>query len=282
MFASSHDGEELSRTERLTLQVCRAINERSLPKAWQRWFQRNIGRTWIDLCTRNRVQVRGLEPLLALEPPAGVMLCANHRSFFDLYVVSMLLVKHRVPWMRDLYFPVRSNFFYDSLSGLAVNLSMGGGAMYPPIFRSRGKSAMNQHSLDRVIELLGQPGVVVGMHPEGTRNKGDDPYQLLPAQPGVGRVAVRSQATVVPVWISGLGNDLVAAVTTNFRREAAAEAPVYVLFGEPVDLDDLRGQRQRPAVDMRAARRIHDRIRALSEQERSWRAERDGGADRAP
>ena len=268
-MTGSDIGEVLSATERVTLNVCRLINERDAPKTVQRWFQRYVGRTWIDFATRNRVHVHGLDRVRDLTPAAGVMLCSNHRSFFDMYVIAMLLVKHRVEWMRDLYFPVRSNFFYDSLPGLAVNLSMGGGVMYPPIFRNRERASLNASSLERLSEMLTQPGVVVGMHPEGTRNLGLDPYKLLRAQPGVGRVAVRSPATVVPVWINGLGNDIVEQVRSNFRVGAGVSAPVHVFFGSPVDLTDLRALRQRPAVDMRAAKRILEEISLLGEQERT-------------
>ena len=44
----------------------------------------------------------------------------------------------------------------------------------------------------RCIEELNREdiGTVMGLHPEGTRGKGADPYTFLPAQPGVGRIAL--------------------------------------------------------------------------------------------
>ncbi len=61
---------------------------------------------------------------------------SNHRSFFDLYVVSSVIVKRGLE--QRLMFPVRSQFFYDSPLGLAVNGAMSFFAMYPPVVpRSR-------------------------------------------------------------------------------------------------------------------------------------------------
>jgi len=61
-------------------------------------------------------------------------------------------------------------------------------AMYPPIFRERSRAALNLVGLDELAWLLRRGGTFLGIHPEGTRGKGDDPYTLLPAQPGVGRI----------------------------------------------------------------------------------------------
>ena len=49
-------------------------------------------------------------------------------------------------------------------------------------------------ALEKMVEIVKQPGNVLGMHPEGTRGKGDDPYTFLPAQPGVGKLALVAQA----------------------------------------------------------------------------------------
>jgi 1-acyl-sn-glycerol-3-phosphate acyltransferase len=64
-------------------------------------------------------------------------LVSNHRSFFDLYVVTGYLVKRNMP--HRLVFPVRANFFYDRRLGLFVNGVMSFFAMYPPLFQRRKK-----------------------------------------------------------------------------------------------------------------------------------------------
>ena len=72
---------------------------------------------------------------------------SNHRSFFDLYVVTAYLVKRGMP--HRLMFPVRSQFFYDKRVGLVVNGLMSFFAMYPPVFRERARAAKR-----RVIRAL--------------------------------------------------------------------------------------------------------------------------------
>jgi 1-acyl-sn-glycerol-3-phosphate acyltransferase len=224
-------------------------------------------RTSID----NLLHVEGLERAVELRPPRGVMLCSNHRSFFDQYILACILIE-RAPWMQRLFFPVRSNFFYETLTGMLVNLIVGGGAMYPPIFRDAARADLNKQALQKAIDLLQIYGNLVGVHPEGTRGKGPDPYQLLPAQPGAGQIALLSKATILPCWINGLSNDFVSQVLSNFRRGDARGEPIIVVFGDPVDLGELAEGRPRPAQYKRVSDRILEEIRKLGERERALRA----------
>jgi len=267
MKSTANGTETLTPTERRLVAVCREINERPGLKRLQRWFHDGFGRHWIRICTNNLLEVSDLHHASELHPNRGVIICSNHRSFFDMYVISSMLRCEQIPWVKDMFFPVRSPFFYDSWTGLAVNLAMGGGAMYPPIFRDRAKADLNKRAVEQVVEFLQAPGVVVGMHPEGTRGKGPDPYELLPAQPGVGQMAIQANVPVLPIWISGLSNHLPKQIATNFTKDAAANR-IRISFGPPVDLDDLRSQRARATVYKRAADRILEEIRALGLRER--------------
>lgn len=258
----------LSSTEKRALELCRAINERPLPKELQRIFLKYIGSNWVTLVTRNLLDVCGLDKLAALEPERGVLLCANHRSFFDLYVVAAVMWKADLSWNQRHFYPVRSNFFYESWAGLGVNLVMGGGSMYPPIFRDASKSTITQLSVERIISSLRERGVVVGVHPEGTRGRGPDPYELLPAQPGIGQMALQSRATVLPVWICGLGNHLPEQILSNFRRGERRGEPIRISFGEPVDLSEFEGKKQRLSLYKRASDHILERIRELGLESR--------------
>lgn len=253
----------LSPTERRIAGLCHYINERSAPKRVQTRFMRLVGRRFVHFCTGNLVRVRGLEHVHHLNPRGGVLLCSNHRSFFDMYVISATLFRHQVPWLRDLYFPVRSDFFYDRWTGLLVNLAMGGGSMYPPIFRDRARADLNKLSVSRIAELLHEPGVVVGMHPEGTRGKGPDPYELLRAQPGAGQMALQGDASVVPIWINGMISDFTEQFISNFRTGAGRGRPIDIVFGPPVDLSDLRKEKPRVVLYKKAADRILEHILEL-------------------
>ena len=124
-------------------------------------------------------------------------------------------------------------------------------------------------AVNRIVNLLKQTGAVVGMHPEGTRGKGSDIYDLLPAKPGVGQMALRSNATVLPIWVSGMRNDFAKQVASNFQSGKGKGAPVCITFGAAVDLQDFSSEdASNREIQQRAADRIMESISALGEQER--------------
>jgi 1-acyl-sn-glycerol-3-phosphate acyltransferase len=166
---------------------------------------------------------------------------------------------------------VRSNYFYEEWSGLLVNGLIGGFVMYPPIYRDAARSTENKLSIEKLAEVLHRPGTIVGMHPEGTRGKGPDPYQLLPAQPGVGQIIMRARPIVLPAFIHGLGNDVTREVRDNYRSPPAN--PIHVVFGDPVELGALLEGSPRPAQYKRVADRVLAAIAALGEEERRLRAQ---------
>ena len=70
--------------------------------------------------------------------------------------------------------------------------------MFPPIMRGREKIGFNEYSIQRMIAELGVPNTLIGIHPEGTRNKTDDPYTFLKIRPGAGRVALAKATRPAP------------------------------------------------------------------------------------
>src|SRR4029077_7539174 len=106
-------------------------------------------------------------------------------------------------------FPVRAEFFYDHPLGLLLNVALTGMAMFPPVFRHGRRRALNAWSRARCARELARPRTAVGVHPEGRRNKDGGPFEMLPAMPGAGRIALAAPgAPVVPVFIHGLGNSV--------------------------------------------------------------------------
>ncbi|MFT4977866.1 MAG: 1-acyl-sn-glycerol-3-phosphate acyltransferase, partial [Myxococcota bacterium] len=173
-----------------------------LARFWSRYVM-----IWlVVLCGGSRYNVHGLENIADVTASDRVILVANHRSFFDFYVIMMLNFRHTAISNRIL-FPVRSTFFYDRPIGSLVNLIMSGMAMFPPIMRDKSKRAFNRYAVQRVMLELEQPGMVIGFHPEGTRNKSDNPYQLLPGRPGVGEIIIHADPSVkiIPVFAVGMG-----------------------------------------------------------------------------
>src|SRR5687767_14948635 len=104
--------EELNRIERFALKFAQVTNEDRRGKWAQATFLRGVSYTWVRACIANRMFVEGLEDLMALHPPNGVMLVSNHRSFFDQYAMMLGCFMGPVHWAKHLFFPVRSTFFY--------------------------------------------------------------------------------------------------------------------------------------------------------------------------
>jgi len=267
----------LTRVEKLALRFGEFANEDPRGKWLQTKFLRGISYVWVRSVIANRIFVEGLEDLMALRPTTGVMLVANHRSFFDSYAMLLACYMGPVPWSKSLQFPVRSNFFYDQPLGIVINAAIAGGAMYPPIFRQAERRQLNDEALERMVEILQRPGSVLGMHPEGTRGKGPDPYTMLPAQPGVGKVALLAKPMIVPAFINGIGNNIVEDIRFNFTKEARRSKAVMTVFGPPIDYEDLKAEKPRPTLYKKAADRFMSEVKKLSEIERALRADLDAG-----
>jgi 1-acyl-sn-glycerol-3-phosphate acyltransferase len=228
------NGPALTRAERLSLAVTRFVNERPAAKRAQHLFLSRFNQAWVRHAIGRRIYTDNIDWLLEQPGDRGVLLCMNHRSYFDAYITMFSLYERGATWCDKIYFPVRSNFFYE--------------------------------------------------HPEGTRGKGPDPYQLLPAQPGVGQVVLQGKPMVVPAFVNGLSNSYAQDIADNYRKRIRRERPVIIAFGDPIDYSDLAQQRPRAALYKRTADRIRDAIIALGAREREIRAACLNGeiADDAP
>ena len=217
---------------------------------------RTAGAAWVHFCSRNLLRVINGEVLDRLPRDRGVVVASNHRSYADMYLLSSVILP-RCPWITRAYFPVRSEFIYDRMLGLAVNALVAGMAMYPPVYRQPSRRALNRDALTFLAGEIARPGTLVGVHPEGRRSKLPDPYTLLPAQPGLGEIVHRADALVVPAFIAGVPPDLLAGLRANFRADGSPET-ITITFGEPLTFD---GYREVPA-GARTSLRIADAIRA--------------------
>jgi 1-acyl-sn-glycerol-3-phosphate acyltransferase len=263
----AHPPDDLTALERALIGAVRQTYDRRPLDQAVRLGQRYVGATWINYFTRNIRHIHGLDRLPPLDPLKSYVCVCNHRSFFDLYVVTGYLVGRGMP--HRLMFPVRSAFWYDRPLGLVVNGIMSFFAMYPPVFRERQRAALNVKTLDEVTRVLHMGGFFVGLHPEGRRNKDGDPYELLPAQSGVGRIIHSSRVQVLPVFINGLGNDLPAQIGGNITRKGA---PIVVVFGAPVDFGEDLDKPPSPRVYRRIADRALAEVARLGQEERAIRA----------
>jgi 1-acyl-sn-glycerol-3-phosphate acyltransferase len=256
----------LAPVEKFGFRLTHRMNLGRWKKFWT-FCQRHLGSLWIKLSTYNLMNVFGLENIEKTDFDRPLLLVANHRSFFDMYVVSSVLFRQSTHPM-ILYFPVRAKFFYDSPIGWFVNLVMGWWSMYPPFFREAKeakKREFDKFSMRRLIQLCSEgPGQVIGFHPEGKRNLNDDPYQFLPAQPGIGAVIMKAHPQVIPVFIAGLGNDLPKQVLGNWT----GGEKVRVWFGEPVELSGFYDKGDRVRTHKEIADFLMTKIGELGEQDK--------------
>ncbi len=232
------------------------------------WGCRVPGAGWVYFCTRRLLQVHGLDRLPPVNTLERVILVSNHRSMFDMYVINAVL--YRRGFRPRLLFPVRANFFYDHWAGFFVNAVMSFWSMYPPIFRDRHRLSLNHTAMSELATAVAN-GRSAGIHPEGTRNLSDDPYTLLPAQNGIGRLIHQAEgATVIPAFINGLSNNLLKQIAGNFNGSGT---PIHVVFGAPLDLDDLRQSTASTKTYRDIAQRTMTAISDLGQQERKIRAQ---------
>lgn len=259
----------LSLGERFALGCGRLVNEHAGAKAAAQWFTRSVTSRWMSWFSAARVHFLGLAQMQALQPDRGVLLASNHRSFFDMFMVLTHLSKHTGYCQRP-YFPVRSTFFYERPLGVLVNAATSSMAMFPPVYRDPGRAALTRAGLDFLAEELKRPGTVVGIHPEGTRGRGPDPYELLPAEPGFGRVVLLARPIVVPVFVGGLANDFFEECASTLDGTGA---PIILAFGSPVDLSEFDGaDPHKLRAQVQAGRKVLGEIARLGEEERALRA----------
>ncbi|HEX8472825.1 MAG TPA: lysophospholipid acyltransferase family protein [Pyrinomonadaceae bacterium] len=260
----------LSSMERLAFRVAHRMNRGRWKRLWT-FCQRTIGAGWIHVATYNIMRVYGLENLEAASHERPLLLVANHRSFFDMYAVSTVLF-HRTRWRKQLFFPVRGRFFYESPLGMLVNLVMGWWSMYPPVFTTAEKRIFDKYSLRLLTELCRHgAGNVIGFHPEGRRNLNDDPYTYLRPQPGIGKLIKDAAPQVVPVFVAGLSNNLTEQVLRNWRRTT----PIRIHFGAPLDFSPFLDKRDHVRTYKEIADFVMARIAELGEQDRALHASQE-------
>lgn len=259
--------ETLSSLERLHFELARRMNREPWKGIWT-WCQRVVGATWIAAVTGRLLQVEGIEHVRDAYPRGPLLLVANHRSYFDMFVVSSLLYR-ALPGSKRLTFPVTGQYYYQSLGGVALNQFAAFWSMFPPLFALPSHTVSDRYALDLLVELCRRgPGQILGIHPEGGRNLGPDPYEFLRCQPGTGRIIHAARPIVIPCFIAGLDNDVVAQV----RRNWSGGEPVRVWFDEPVDLDAHYALPGKGSTYKQITETVMTRVQALAERDRARHA----------
>jgi len=187
--------------------------------------------SWPILYGLFRLRARGSEHVPS---EGGFVLACNHVSSFDPWPLGLPLWPRRF-----LRFMAKSELYWFPLT-LVLN---GAGAF--PVRRGQADA----EAIETAVQLA-RAGNIVAMFPEGTRRtKGL--VKRFEARPrtGAARIALEAGVPLVPAAVRG---------TDHLRRFA----PIAVVYGEPVDIDDLRG-----ATDVREAAQVAtDRLMARIEE----------------
>src|SRR5215210_7463209 len=166
------------------------------------------GLSWPLLRIVFRLRVRGAEHL----PKGGFVLAANHNSNFDPWPLGSGLCPRRY-----LRFMGKSELFWTPRKQLVTAV----GAF--PVHRGERDMA----AIETAARLC-RDGHVVVMFPEGTRRKkGLRKKYEARWHTGAARIALEAGVPLVPAGIAG-------------TDRLARLAPVRVVYGAPLDLDDLR------------------------------------------
>ncbi|WP_334071604.1 MULTISPECIES: lysophospholipid acyltransferase family protein [Paenibacillus] len=171
-----------------------------------------------------RLEAHGLEHIPA---EGGVLLCSNHISNLDPPTIGILL-------QRKVHFMAKKELF--DIVGLGWLIKQLGAF---PVKRG----GVSKESIKTALTLL-REGHVMGIFPEGTRNKGEDAGI---GKRGAATFALRSDAAVVPVAIIG--------DYKLFRK-------MKVVYGPPVDLSAFKEDKGPDAAEM-ATEAIMARIAEL-------------------
>jgi len=108
-------------------------------------------------------------------------------------------------------------------------------------------------------------GNVIGFHPEGTRNKNNDPYSYLRPQPGVGRLIKEANPQVLPVFIAGLGNNLPKQVLGNWF----GGDKIRIHFGPQLDLAEFISRKDHMRTYKEIGEFLMSKISELGEADRA-------------
>ena len=261
-----HPYEQMRPFERFSIKLCYSIAASVRLKNALHWLIKRTNAKLAYGCVSNIIEASGLEHVRNLNPPGSVLLVANHRSFFDMFVASSVLYRHS-NFLRRMFFPVRADFFHSHPIGLALNMLIAGGSMFPPIFRDRRRTELNPTSMAQMNYFLRQPDTLVGIHPEASRNKNTDPYQFLRTRSGVGQLVKNcpGHTLILPYFMCGLSSDFLHEVKRNFGPKEKRGTPIRIRFGKPF----LASELNQSASSREHAEHLMDAIKALAEEDRA-------------
>ena len=58
-----------------------------------------VNNLWIEATNGRLWQIHGFDRIASLDAPDGVVMVSNHRSFFDMFVISYSELGRQAPWL---------------------------------------------------------------------------------------------------------------------------------------------------------------------------------------
>ncbi|MFP1602064.1 lysophospholipid acyltransferase family protein [Microbacterium sp. 2216-1] len=228
-----------------------AVSERSRPSIF--WPLAAIVVPVLGLIAK--VTVRGDEKL----PRQGAFVLApNHYSEFDPLIIALAVFRTgRLP-----RFMAKESLFRVPVVGWVLRKS----GMIPVARTSSASAAKQTMTQSRELVEHGR-GVIV--YPEGTLTRDPDLWPMR-GKSGAVRLALTGDIPLIPVahW----GTQKIMGRYQKGLSLWPPRKPVYVLYGDPVDLSDLRGRAGEPGVLAEATDRLMAAITVLLEELRGEQA----------
>ncbi|MFN8583364.1 MAG: lysophospholipid acyltransferase family protein [Gemmatimonadaceae bacterium] len=253
----------LSPMERFHYRMARRMNTGAAKRYMSLWMY-TLGSIFIRSVTARRTAVFGMDVIHEAPRERPLLLVANHRSYFDMFVVASEVYRH-TGVRRNLYFPIMGNPYYAKPFGMIANATVGFWSMFPPLFAAASHKDIDRHSLETLVALLSEGHrTLVGIHPEGGRNRDPDPYTLRRVQPGTGRIIHTARPFVIPTFVVGLENTLWDQVAANWRNPL----PIRIHFGAPVDVAPFLDLPAKGSTYKLITDHVMDRVRELMEVDR--------------
>lgn len=163
----------------------------------------------------HRLEVKGRDRVPSDGP---VILAANHTSAVD----PMLMQagsRRMIRWLMLTQYELKPlGFLWRAIKPISLD-------------RDNGDTA----KIRQIVDIL-KEGEVVGIYPEGGLQR--TKRELQPMEPGIGMIAKRSGATIVPVWVEG--TPLSDSMLVHLLKPSRS----VVIFGDPYTPDDGMDARQ--------------------------------------
>ncbi len=194
---------------------------------------------WIGFRLFYRIRIEGRENILAAKDRGGLLLAANHTSYFDPPLVG-------TSYGRKIFYLARKTLFEGTFSWLLPKLNA------IPVDQERPDFT----SLKRIVKEL-RSGEQVLIFPEGERSMEGG---ILPGQPGVGLVIAKAGVPVLPVRVTGAYEAFPRGQKwpSPFRR-------ITVRFGEIIEFSEEELAAKGRDGYQNLADRVMDAIGAIPE-----------------